>query len=139
MDEGHDVGSLYELRAGTVEVVRSGIVVAVVSEPGTLFGELALLLGRPASATVRATSNVTVVTVDDAPRRLTTDPGFVADIARLLARRLDAMTGYLVDLRTQYADHEGGLGMIDEVLASLTHAASVEVEAGSEREPEAPY
>ena len=54
-------------------------------------------------------------------------------------RRVDVMTGYLADLRHQYGDHEGGLGMIDEVLASLSHSPRVEVDPGSERETDAPY
>ena len=139
ISEGDEVVALYELRSGTVEVVRAGVTVAVVSEPGALFGELSLLLGRPANATVRARSDVVVEEIDDAPRRLVEEPELMARLARLLARRLHLMTGYLADLRNQYGDHEGGLGMIDEVLASLAHAAPVEVEPGSEREPDAPY
>jgi hypothetical protein len=80
-----------------------------------------------------------VVEVDDARNRLTSEPGFAVMLAQLLARRVDTMTGYLADLRRQYADHEGGLGMVDEVLASLSHSAPSDVEPGSEREPDAPY
>ena len=137
--EGDEVVALYELRSGTLEVVRAGVTVAMVSDPGALFGEMSLLLGRPANATVRARSEVIVHEIEDAPRRLVEDPELMGQLARLLARRLDLMTGYLADLRNQYGDHEGGLGMIDEVLASLSHAAPLEVEPGSEREPDAPY
>jgi CRP-like cAMP-binding protein len=137
--EGDVVVSLYELRSGTVEIVRGGTLVAVIAEPGVMFGELSLLLDRPASASVRARSEAVVVEVDDARGRLARDPDFAVMLARLLARRVDTKTGYLADLRRQYADHEGGLGMIDEVLASLTHSAPTEVEPGSEREPDPPY
>lgn len=137
--EGDAVVNLYELQEGTVEVVRGGATVAVVGEPGAMFGELSLLLDRPASASVRARTGAVVVEVDDARGRLATDPAFAVELARLLARRVDTMTGYLADLRRQYADHEGGLGMIDEVLASLSHSAPTEIEPGSEREPDAPY
>jgi CRP-like cAMP-binding protein len=137
--EGDEVVSLYELRSGSVEIVRSGATVAVVAEPGALFGEMSLLLDRPASASVRARTTAEVVEVHDARRRLEQDPEFAVLLARLLARRVDTMTGYLADLRQQYADHEGGLGMIDEVLASLSHSAPVDVEPGSDREPDAPY
>jgi CRP/FNR family cyclic AMP-dependent transcriptional regulator len=139
IEEGAGVVALYELRSGTVEVVRAGVTVAVVSEPGALFGELSLLLDRPASAAVRARSDVSVEEIEDARARLADDPELMARLAQLLARRLDLMTGYLADLRNQYGDHEGGLGMIDEVLATLAHAAPVDVEPGSEREPDAPY
>jgi CRP-like cAMP-binding protein len=137
--EGDTSMSVYELQAGTLEVVRSDVTIAVVSDPGALFGELSLLLDRPASASVRARTDVTVVEIDDARARLDDDPAFVTRLARLLARRLDTMNGYLADLRHQYADHAGGLGMIDEVLSSLSHAKPIDIEPGSEREPDAPY
>jgi CRP-like cAMP-binding protein len=139
--EGDEIVNLYELQSGAVEIVRGGATVAVVAEPGALFGEMSLLLDRPASASVRARTESVVVEVDDARNRLTSEPGFAVMLAQLLARRVDTMTGYLADLRRQYADHEGGLGMIDEVLASLSHSApaDVDLEPGSEREPDAPY
>lgn len=137
--EGDEIVNLYELRSGTVEIVRGGATVAIVAEPGALFGEMSLLLERPASASVRARTETEVVEVDDARNRLTSEPGFAVMLAQLLARRVDTMTGYLADLRRQYADHEGGLGMVDEVLASLSHSAPRDVEPGSEREPDAPY
>jgi CRP-like cAMP-binding protein len=137
--EGDAVVTLYELRSGTLEVVRGAMTVAVVAEPGALVGELSLLLDRPASASVRARTEAMVVEVEDARERLVRDPEFAVSLARLLARRVDTMTGYLADLRRQYADHDGGLGMIDEVLASLSHATPIAVEPGSEREPDAPY
>ncbi len=137
--EGDAVVSLYELRSGALEVLRGVTTVAVVAEPGALVGELSLLLDRPASATVRARTEATVDEVEDARERLSSDPDFTVALARLLARRVDTMTGYLADLRRQYADHEGGLGMIDEVLASLSHSTPTDVEPGSEREPDAPY
>src|SRR5689334_8870029 len=87
--EGNTSASVYELRAGTLEVVRSDVTIAVVSDPGALFGELSLLLDRPASASVRARTDATVVEIADARARLDDDPAFVATLARLLARRLD--------------------------------------------------
>jgi CRP-like cAMP-binding protein len=100
---------------------------------------VSLLLDRPATATVRARTEAVVVEVENARERLVSDPEFTVALARLLAHRLDTLTGYLADLRRQYADHEGGLGMIDEVLASLSNATPVDIEPGSEREPDAPY
>jgi len=111
----------------------------MVDEPGSLLGEMSLLLDRPASASVRTRTETVVVEVDDPRTRLETDPEFAGRLARLLAHRVDIMTGYLADLRRQYAHHDGGLGMIDEVLASLSHSPVIDFETGSEREPDAPY
>lgn len=137
--EGDALDALYELRSGTLEVLRGVSLVRVVAEPGALLGEVSLLLDQPASASVRARTDAVVVEVENARERLATDPAFTVALARLLARRLDTLTRYLADLRQQYSDHEGGLGMIDEVLASLAHATPVDIEPGSEREPDAPY
>ena len=58
--------------------------------------------------------------------------------ATTLARRLDTISGYLVDLRRQYGDH-GNLGMLDAVLESLRHHQVRASEPGSDRERDAPY
>ncbi len=49
------------------------------------------------------------------------------------------MTTYLADLRHQYADHEGGLGMVDAVLGSLMHRSETQSELGSDRDPHPEY
>jgi hypothetical protein len=60
-------------------------------------------------------------------------------LARLLAERLQVMTTYLVDIKQQYADHEGGLGMVDVVLGSLMRGTGARSKLGSERDPEPEY
>ena len=54
--EGDSSGRLYVLKEGTVEVMRGDTMVALVHQPGAVFGEMSGLLGRPHSATVRATT-----------------------------------------------------------------------------------
>ena len=49
------------------------------------------------------------------------------------------MTTYLADLQHQYADHEGGLGMVGAVLGSLMHKPATRSELRSERDPEPEY
>ena len=49
------------------------------------------------------------------------------------------MTGYLADIKNQYADHEGGLGMVDAVLGSLMRGSGTRSELGSERDPDPEY
>ena len=49
------------------------------------------------------------------------------------------MTTYLADLREQYADHEGGLGMVDVVLGSLMRSSGPPTRLGSERDPDPEY
>ena len=77
--------------------------------------------------------------IDDAPTMLETEATLPLALARLLAERLQVMTTYLVDIKEQYADHEGGLGMVDVVLGSLMRGAGARSELGSERDPEPEY
>ena len=56
------------LLEGRLEVVKGDSVVAVVSEPGAMFGEMSVLLDQPHTATVRAASD-SASTSSTMPRR----------------------------------------------------------------------
>ena len=47
-------GRLLILKEGAVEVVKDGVEIAKVTEPGAVFGELSVLLDQPHTADVRA-------------------------------------------------------------------------------------
>ena len=49
------------------------------------------------------------------------------------------MTTYLADIKQQYADHEGGLGMVDVVLGQPDAHGGTRSELGSDRDPEPEY
>jgi len=135
LTEGVRSGHLYVLASGMVEVVRGETRVAVVSEPGSIFGEMSVLLDVPHTATVRALSPVTVYTFDNADEFLRSDPEIALVVARLLAQRLNTATTYLVDLKRQYAGQGNHLGIVSEVLASLIHQPDTDFKPGSDRQP----
>ncbi len=136
ISEGDAVVSLYELQSGMVEVVREGTRIAIVAERGAMFGEISLLLDCPATATVRAVDEVVVVEIEDARSQLGGSSDLALSLARLLAHRLYTMNGYLGDLVAKYGHYPGELGMVREVLGSLTTARPIEVELGPVGEPE---
>jgi hypothetical protein len=70
---------------------------------------------------------------------LATDASLLLPVAAILASRLRLVTAYLADLQNQYSDAGHGLGMVSEVLGSLSQHHGVSFEPGSERESEAPY
>src|SRR4051794_11177736 len=109
INDGEAAASLFVLIDGALRVERAGVSIATVTTPGTCVGEMALLLGVPATAAVVASEPSTVVAIENAPALLQADPGLAIALARLLAARLHVMTTYLVDLKLQYADHDGGL------------------------------
>lgn len=120
LDEGQWSGKLFVLVDGEVEVMRNGTTVAVISDPGAMFGEMSALLALPHTATVRARSAVTVRAPEDAGRFLREHPELAFHLARLLAQRLNAATTYLVDVKRQYDGRSDHLAMVGEVLEVLT-------------------
>ena len=135
LDDGGRKGVLYILASGSVEIVKDGTQINVISEPGAFLGEVAVLLDQPHSATVRAVGECTCRVVEDPQGFVTANPDVGIELARLLARRLHYLTTYLVDVKRQYegSDH---LSMVDEVLETLVHHQEPEAVPGSDRCPE---
>ena len=137
--DGEPVSALYVLLAGELRIEKRGVLIATVTEPGACVGEMSLLLGTSATANVVASARSEVAVLDAARATLEADSGLSVSLARLLATRLHAMTTYLVDLKEQYADHEGGLGMVDVVLGTLMRSSGAPTQLGSDRDPEPEY
>ena len=137
--DGESVRALLVLIDGRLRVEKGGTLISTVTEPGACVGEMSLLLGVPATADVRAIEPSVLAVIDDAATMLEQEPGLPLALARLLAARLQVMTTYLVDIKQQYADHEGGLGMVDVVLGSLMQAPGSRSELRSERDPDPEY
>lgn len=132
--EGKKSGRIYVLDAGTLEVARGDTRIALVSEPGSIFGEMSLLLDSPHTATVRAVTPAVVYEFTDGAEFLRSDTETALAVARLLAQRLHTATTYLVDLKRQYASHGTHLAMVSDVLASLVNQQPREFLAGSDRQ-----
>ena len=110
--EGETTGDLYILLEGQLDVLKGDTVVAVVTEPGAILGEMSVLLGRPHTATVRVSTGSTVYQVDDGAGFLRAQPAVALLVAQVLAQRLNAATTYLADIKRQYAGHGNHLAMV---------------------------
>jgi CRP/FNR family transcriptional regulator, cyclic AMP receptor protein len=108
------------LLEGEVEVLRDEQRVARASEPGAVFGEMAMLLGGICTASVRCQTPARFAVIDQPMDFFAASPAASLHIARLLARRIDALNRYLVDVKRQYEGHDH-LGMVDTVLGVLVH------------------
>jgi len=117
--EGDRDGKLFVLIDGEIEVIRRDTRVTHVDEPGSIFGEMAVLLDMPASATVQALSPARCFVVDDAYGFLEDHPEVALHLASLLARRLYYTTSYLVDLQQQAAGKREDLDLVDKILGTL--------------------
>jgi CRP-like cAMP-binding protein len=130
---------LFVLVEGALRVEKAGVGITTITEPGACIGEMSLLLDSPATTDVMAVATTVVAVADDARRRIDEDAQLSLALARMLAARLHAMTTYLADLKNQYAEHEGGLGMVDTVLDSLMRSAAKPTRLASERDPHPEY
>ncbi len=118
--QGETSGLLYVLISGSVEVLKDGVSVAMASEPGAVFGDLSALLGGPHTATVRVVREASFHLVADPKVFLQGNAHACLHLCELLARRLDAVNTYLVDVKQQFAGHDH-IGMVDGVLDTLMH------------------
>ncbi|MCF2524210.1 cyclic nucleotide-binding domain-containing protein [Bradyrhizobium sp. G127] len=134
--EGETTGDLYILVEGELEVLKGDTVVAVVTEPGAILGEMSVLLHQPHTATVRASTGSTVHQIDDGAEFLRARPAAALLVATLLAQRLNAATTYLADIKRQYAGHGNHLEMVGDVLESLVNLSATKASPGSDRQPE---
>jgi len=134
--EGGTDKLIYVLIEGGVDIYKRDILVSSQFEPGAIYGELAILLNVPHTATVKAATNCRTYVVDDANEFLRSHPDLSFQLASLLARKLNSITTYLADLKRQFEDRDDHLGMVDEVLESLLHEQVEELEPGSARYPD---
>ncbi len=119
--EGGRCGCIFFLKSGTLQVSRNAIHLADISEVGEVLGEISILLDRPHIAQVEAKTDVEFYIVDHPDDFLTKHPLITLHIARSLARKVDSLGCYIADLKTQYADDKGEIGVINDVLDSLVN------------------
>src|SRR5438094_5194324 len=93
-------GRLLILRKGAVAVVKEGVEIARVTEPGAVFGELSVLLDQPHTADVRALE-ASQFHVAGAATILRVDPIALLCVATVLAQRLDSANRGLLELKRQ--------------------------------------
>ncbi len=122
INEGAEDHKLLVLIEGQVEVLRKGTQVSYVDEPGSLFGEMSVLLDMPYSASVKALSTVKAYVIDDPIGFLGSQAEIALELAALLARRLYYTTSYLVDLQQQAAGRREDLDLVDKILAQLVQS-----------------
>jgi CRP/FNR family cyclic AMP-dependent transcriptional regulator len=134
LHEGGRTGHLYVLIEGRLEVIKGDTVVASITEPGAVLGEMSVLLDKPHTATVRAAADSVIYEIDDAASFLHQQPAVAILIAKMLAQRLNVANTYLADLKQQYAGHGNHLAMVGDVLQSMINLPSAQVSPGSDRQ-----
>ena len=137
--KGQQSPGMFILVEGTLRVHVDGLQVDTVDQPGMVLGEMSALLGGPPRATVTTVGPCRLRMTDDPRTLMANEPGVALAVAERVAYRLDLITGYLADLREQYADRPDHLGLVVNVLQALMVQQRMPIEPGSAREPDAPY
>jgi CRP/FNR family transcriptional regulator, cyclic AMP receptor protein len=134
--EGAPPGRMFVLASGSVVIEHDDVPFARIDTPGAVFGEMSVVLDRSATATVRADQDTLFRVVEDPIGFLTVHPGAALAVLRTTASRLDGLTQYLVDVKRQFSDAGGHLGMVDQILDRLVHHQGPPTSTGSARDPE---
>ena len=119
IEEGQPFAGVLLLEAGELEVLKRGVRIAQIYEPGAVLGEMSWLLATLPTATVRTRTPATFRQVANPDVFFREHPDAAIHLATILARRVDSLNRYLVEIKNQFKDQAGHLGIIDEVLDAL--------------------
>jgi PAS domain S-box-containing protein len=113
--EGDESQGLYVLISGHVEILKGIQKLGEISEPGTVFGELSLLLGTKRTASIRAETEVKVLYLprDQLASFFTEFPSLWRNISTYLAQRLDETSQALSGLKNFCDKIPDGMMMVD--------------------------
>jgi CRP-like cAMP-binding protein len=100
---GTKTGRLLILRRGAVTIEKEGTVIARVTEPGAIFGEISALLNQPHTADVR-TLELSEFRIARA-ELLEEDPAALLYVAAILAQRLNLANEALIELKSEVRLH----------------------------------
>jgi CRP/FNR family transcriptional regulator, cyclic AMP receptor protein len=120
IQQGTVGGPMFVVIQGEIEVLKDNVRVAKISEPGAIFGEMHVLLGGPHTATIRVLKPSSFAVIDHPHEFLASSTEASFCVAKLLAKRLNTLNKYLVDVKQQYEGHDH-LAMVDDVLNTLMH------------------
>jgi hypothetical protein len=118
-------------------VIKGATLVNRIDRPGAVIGEMAVLLGTRASASV-AVSQPSRFRYAAHGQKFLADPAVLHLVAVGLAERLNLVTTYLSDLKGQYGDAPG-TAMVPEVLNQLMDRPRRTFVPGSVRDPDPEY
>lgn len=98
--QGDEGSGFYVLEKGSVEVYKDDLLLNILMFPGTIFGEMGDILGKPRTCTVKARTATTVSKYDgsDMERIIREQPEIAIKIFKTLASRLERTTQKLADV-----------------------------------------
>jgi len=98
LEENDDTRVLLILIEGAVEVIKGGVPIATVAEPGSIFGEISIVCQQPHMATVRASEPCRFHVITDTDAFIKSYPLIHWELTRILGQRLTRITNQLIEL-----------------------------------------
>jgi CRP-like cAMP-binding protein len=138
VEEGGPSGAIWILVSGALLVRKGTEPVNTITVPGSLVGEMSVLLGSDHGATVQVMEPSRLRWAADGVGFLASDPAIATLVAVGLAERLNFVTTYLADLKHQYGDAPG-ISMVSDVLSRLAQRQGPIAHTGSARDPDPEY
>jgi CRP/FNR family transcriptional regulator, cyclic AMP receptor protein len=138
MAEGSPSSSVWVLVSGGLSISKGGAEVTTVTRPGSVIGEISVLLESAPTATVTASVPSRLREAEDGRAFLFSNDEITRVVAVGLAARLNFVTSYLADLKQQYGDAPG-LSMVPAVLRRLAERQAPAAISGSSRDPQPEY
>lgn len=123
-EEGAESKAVYVLKRGSVAVTVDGYFLYDETTPGTFFGEIAQILGRPQSATVKANEETECYVIDDLQAFSKAHLDVPRSIARIMAERVVQSDEVVRELRILLHDQGDRQTGVDGQLRELVVAAS---------------
>lgn len=99
VEQGEEGSGFFILKSGTLEIYKDDILLSVLMYPGTIFGEMGDILGRPRTCTIKAKNAATIAyhEVESLEDLVRNEPDIAVKLIRTLASRLDRTTQKLID------------------------------------------
>lgn len=99
LEQGEEGSGFFVLESGTLEVFKDDVLLAVIMYPGTIFGEMGDILGRPRTCTIKAknSSRISYYQIESMDAFVRDNPKIAVKLIRTLASRLDRTTQKLID------------------------------------------
>lgn len=125
IEEGTKTGAIFILIEGRIEIIKNGSSVAILSEPGTVIGEISLLQDCPHTATCRSLGKVKMYSIMNGKEFLLNNINIFWIISRGLANKLQLTTSCLASFSSDvqnYSQFELNrqLDFVDEVIGSVS-------------------
>lgn len=98
--EGKNTFAVFVLIKGSVEIIKNGVRINVVSEPGAILGEMSVLLDSPNTASVRTLEDAEFYIAEQ--DYVQNHPEIIHHVAQQLARRLFSINSWVSQLREAY-------------------------------------